>query len=54
MSDKKTVFAMQLKLPVELRNWLKEQGKKNFHSMHSEVLTIIRDAKNKEGDKAAV
>lgn len=51
METKKQIFAMQLKLPAELRNWLKEQGKKNFHSMHSEVLAIIRDAKN-QGEKA--
>lgn len=43
---------MQLRLPRDLKEWVKEQAKRNGRSQNSEVLQAIRAAKF-QNDQAA-
>ncbi|SOB98832.1 Arc-like DNA binding dprotein [Rhodobacter sp. JA431] len=44
---------MQLRLPPELKDWIKEQAECNGRSQNSEVVQVIRAAKTRTEEAAA-
>lgn len=43
---------MQLRIPLNLRDWLKDQADNNGRSMNAEFIELLREAKAKEAKEA--
>lgn len=41
-----------LRMPVELREWLKVKSDENWRSLNAEIVAILREAYNKDNKKA--
>ena len=39
---------MKIRLPDELKRWIKERALKNFRPMNSEINILLQEAKEKE------
>ncbi|PYF07829.1 Arc-like DNA binding dprotein [Rhodobacter viridis] len=50
MTDRKP---MQLRLPPDLKDWIKDQAESNGRSQNSEVVQVIRAAKVRSEQTAA-
>ncbi|MFO1352329.1 MAG: Arc family DNA-binding protein [Gammaproteobacteria bacterium] len=40
-----TLYRVTLKLPADLRNWLRAQAKAEHRSMHAQILMLLTAAK---------
>ncbi len=38
----------KLRLPAELKAWLEERARTNFHSMQAEILGMVAEAKKRD------
>ncbi len=45
---------MQLRLPQELKEWIKEESDRNGNSQNSEVIRAIRAAKDRRSTPASI
>ncbi len=45
---------MQLRLPQELKEWIKEESDRNGNSQNSEVIRAIRAAKDRRSTRGAI
>ena len=45
---------MQLRLPQELKEWIKAESDRNGNSQNSEVICAIRAAKDKRSTRGAI
>lgn len=43
---------IQLRVPVEIRNWFADYSKKNSRSMNGQVIEILKGIKNEEAKSA--
>ena len=53
MKDARTAPAIQLRLPTELKNWLKHQAIDNHRSLNGEVLARIEQTRALQTQGAA-
>ena len=44
MKDDKKVWRSQVRLPLPMIDWVKQQAEKNFRSVNAELAEVIRDA----------
>ncbi|WP_395011749.1 Arc family DNA-binding protein [Undibacterium sp.] len=43
---------IQLRLPIDIKNWLSVHSKENFRSMNGQMIEILRNVKLKESQNA--
>ena len=46
----KNIAPTSLKIPEDLKSWLKKKAKQNRRSMSMEILALIDEAMQKDGD----
>lgn len=48
MEQNRDVIPLQLRLPIELRDWLKQRAAINHRSMNGEIVSILEEARTVE------